>query len=603
MGCLLKLRIQNAIASYISVTKWSTSSDSDSDSSSDDNSTESNPTIVEPIDVEEIMDIPNASLFTYDIGDYYAKIDLSGLSDSPYELAHFGPDNLIGYRDYETEVDVEYVNSIGSDFIIFENLSILDRLYFSVVIVDKTELRVQTKFHQERLKSLIIQGNNLESKIVCTDGLNDPESLRKYGKRSVSIGSQVSSPGSDSVALGDESLAFGRASIAIGWRTKAIGLCAHAAGYKTLAQGIYSHAEGSLCAAYGRGSHAEGNACLTKNEWSHAEGGSCVTSGRFSHAEGFGTSAIKEGAHSQGYKSQADGVFSFASGYLSSTGGGYAQSLGYRSWANGLYSIALGRLNSAFPLGATVSTNVGDVLRVGNGVIADGTIQRSTAFRVTYSGDAYVAGEMNTGGADYAEFFEWKDGNPNSEDRVGRFVTLDGEFIRYASQGDYILGIVSGNPAVVGNSDEDYKHRWLKDDFGRLVREYLEPSEELIDTSEASEDALEELRADPEVEKREGAFYRKTEVPTDHVTSSWRHKQSPDYNPDQPYTERKDRPEWDYVGMLGVLAVYEDGTCEVNSYCQCGENGIATKASMAVAGQSFRVIKRIAPNIVKVVFR
>lgn len=388
---------------------------------------------------------------------------------------------------------------------------------------------------------------------------------------------------SDSVFLTDSSGLFigngekllGKKSFSLGEYPKALGTCSMANGYFVFAHGDYSHAEG-------RNSHA------------NAEG---------SHAEGNKTRANGIDSHSEGFQTKANGIDSHAEGWSTIAEGPYSHSEGAGTFAHNLGSHAIGRFNKPMSSGDTLSTSIGDVFVIGNGYQFGTNPNRSNAFRVTYAGQTYMTGTANTEGADYAEFFEWQDGNPDAEDRVGRFVTLDGEFIRYASQGDYILGIVSGNPAVVGNSDEDYKNRWLKDDFGRIIREYLEPSEELIDITDFSEDDLYQLRLDPEVEEREGIFYRKTEVPANHVTNSWRHKQSPDYNPDQSYTERKDRPEWDYVGMLGVLAVYDDGTCEVNSYCQCGENGIATKSSMAIAGQSFRVIKRIAPNIVKVVFR
>jgi hypothetical protein len=62
-------------------------------------------------------------------------------------------------------------------------------------------------------------------------------------------------------------------------------------------------------------------------------------------------------------------------------------------------------------------------------------------------------------GADYAEYYEWADGNPNNEDRRGLFVTFaDEDKIRVANDKDtYILGVVSSNASIVGNS---YTDRW-----------------------------------------------------------------------------------------------------------------------------------------------
>lgn len=55
--------------------------------------------------------------------------------------------------------------------------------------------------------------------------------------------------------------------------------------------------------------------------------------------------------------------------------------------------------------------------------------------------------------------------------------------------------------------------------------------------------------------------------------------------------------------MMGVLAVRDDGTCQVNGFCQVAKGGIATAAEGYVPGMTWRVIERVAENVVKVVFR
>ena len=47
-------------------------------------------------------------------------------------------------------------------------------------------------------------------------------------------------------------------------------------------------------------------------------------------------------------------------------------------------------------------------------------------FIFTGEGNAFADGSFSGGGADYAEYFEWKDGNSSDEDRVGCSVILDG---------------------------------------------------------------------------------------------------------------------------------------------------------------------------------
>lgn len=212
---------------------------------------------------------------------------------------------------------------------------------------------------------------------------------------------------------------------------------------------------------------------------------------------------------------------------------------------------------------------------IGNG---SSDASRSNAFRVNYNGTVYATNSTIATGADYAEYFEWADGNPDGEDRVGLFVTFneqEPEKIKIASPGDYILGIVSGHPNTIGNGDEDWRGRYVLDDFGRYIEETYE---------------YEEIWQD-----KDGVKHTETK-------EGIRYKENPDYNPDELYIPREERPEWSAIGMVGVLSVYDDGTCQVNGYCRCRENGIATLAE-ARAFDTYRVIQRISNNIIKVVIK
>ena len=212
---------------------------------------------------------------------------------------------------------------------------------------------------------------------------------------------------------------------------------------------------------------------------------------------------------------------------------------------------------------------------IGNG---SSDSSRSNAFRVNYNGTVYATNSTIATGADYAEYFEWADGNPNGEDRVGLFVTFDErdpEKIKTASPGDYILGIVSGHPNTIGNGDEDWRGRYVLDDFGRYIEETYEYEEIWQDKDGAKH-----------TETREGIRY----------------KENPDYDPEEQYIPREERPEWSAIGMVGLLSVYDDGTCQVNGYCRCGENGVATLAEERTF-DTYRVIQRINENVIKVVIK
>lgn len=376
---------------------------------------------------------------------------------------------------------------------------------------------------------------------------------------------QESVIGNNSVATGTNTIASGDAAHAEGYQTKATGNWSHAEGFSTEASEKFAHAEGKQTKATGEGSHAEGSGTKAENWVAHAEGWGSVASGGASHAEGTSTVASGSEAHAEGKGTIA------ANNY---------------SHAQGIYNKGMGSE---------------DTFVIGNGVTST---SRSNAFRVTSSGTVYGTGQFQTSGADYAEFFEWLDANDQGEDRVGRFVTMEGDKIKLAQPGDYILGIVSGNPCIVGNADEDWLGRWEHDDFGRFVREYLEQAEREVQPPEGlDEEGIHRWMQANQVEARDGAYIQTVAVVVDHETSIWRYKANPDYDPTKPYIERKDRKEWDYVGMLGVLAVLDDGTCQINGFCQVAEGGTATAADGYIPGMTYRVIERVADNIVKVVFR
>ena len=211
---------------------------------------------------------------------------------------------------------------------------------------------------------------------------------------------------------------------------------------------------------------------------------------------------------------------------------------------------------------------------VGNGTDRDA---RSNAYTLDWQGNGTFSGTVSSStGADYAEYFEWKDGNPDNEDRVGYIVTLDGNKIVKANSGDDILGICSGTAMVLGDSAEwNWSKRYLTDDFGRIIYEDRIEHHEAIynDDGELIKEAWDEEVHAP--------------------------KQNPDYDTTKAYTKRADRPEWQIVGMMGKLYVRDDGSCVVNGYADV-VNGIATKAT---GKTNMRVMERINDSIIRVLMK
>lgn len=303
-------------------------------------------------------------------------------------------------------------------------------------------------------------------------------------------------------------------------------------GHNNSATGNYSHAEGRQSHAIGEGSHAEG---LSNN-----------AIGRASHAEGSTTKSTGDYSHAEGYTTNAHGNYSHAGGYNTT-------SYNYGSTAIGCYSKM--NLKNATEYDATA-----DAFVIGNGTSSGS----SNAFRVTFDGATYGLSAFNSSGADYAEYFEWADGNIDNEDRVGYAVTLDGEKIRKANKDDdYILGVVSGSPSVIGDSSQDDWHnKYVKDKWERIVYETIE------------------------VEDENG------------VHEETRMKLNPEWDNEIKYIPREQRKEWDAIGLVGKLLVRDDGTCKTNSYAKVGDlDGVIT---LSEEPTNIRVMERVSTNVVRV---
>lgn len=128
-------------------------------------------------------------------------------------------------------------------------------------------------------------------------------------------------------------------------------------------------------------------------------------------------------------------------------------------------------------------------------------------FKLAGDGNGTCDGSWTGGGADYAEYFEWADGNPQAEDRRGIAVVLDGDKIREATPGEAPVGVISGNPSVVGDAAAlRWAGKYLRDDFGTYA-----------------------------------------------VDENGERQLNPGFDPALGYTPRAARAEWDMVGLIGKL--------------------------------------------------
>lgn len=360
----------------------------------------------------------------------------------------------------------------------------------------------------------------------------------------------------------------------------ASGTAAHCEGGGNTASGHYSHAEGICTTASGFRSHAQGNSTTASGMTAFASGCSTTASGDGSYAGGNHSTASGHYSFATGIDTIASGYCSFSEGTNTIAEAECCHASGYQTKASNLCSHAMGHFNAAMVTGGNLNNKTGTALAIGNG---SSNSAMSNAFSVQFSGITKAANTITASTtADYAEFFEWLDENPNVEDRVGYFVTLDGDKIKIAeADDDYILGVISGAPFVLGNGDCDvWNGMYLRDEFRRLKEE---PAPKMI-----------------RVKNKETKKYENQVVEGEYEGT--RFVLNPNYDSSQEYKSRFDRPEWAAVGMLGVLPVRHDGTARVNGYVTVGANGIAT-ACEKTAANAYRVIKENSDSVVEIIFR
>jgi hypothetical protein len=258
----------------------------------------------------------------------------------------------------------------------------------------------------------------------------------------------------------------------------------------------------------------------------------------------------------------ADGTTSTRCALMAKAGGNdnvatiIATNASYSAAGGGVLYVGCRRAaNSAYSFAGWYSTS-------------NGALDREFNFRG--DGEAYADGSWNGGGADYAEYFEWADGNPSSEDRRGMSVVLVNEKIRVATAADptsSIIGVVSAMPAVVGDTAwNHWSEQFLRDDFGAYQwEEYtLTEWEETISYEEIDANGNPFTKTKKEIQS-----YETDRIPSDVTPPAdaqivsvddkgntlMRRVLNPDYDPTRTYVPREERPEWDAVGMVGKLRI------------------------------------------------
>jgi len=170
-------------------------------------------------------------------------------------------------------------------------------------------------------------------------------------------------------------------------------------------------------------------------------------------------------------------------------------------------------------------------------------------------GDVTCDGSFTGGGADFAEMFESLDGK---EIKAGTSVINEGDKIRPAKKGETPIGVISENPTIVGNigggdADSEWTGKYLKDDKGNYI---MEKAEYWSCRKNKKTGVSKEKRKMKEIgSDLAGWSDEKTPMKGAKKTMKERRKVNPGWNKDQKCLSRKDRDEWNVVGLVGRVPI------------------------------------------------
>ena len=167
------------------------------------------------------------------------------------------------------------------------------------------------------------------------------------------------------------------------------------------------------------------------------------------------------------------------------------------------------------------------------------------------NGAYYSDGSVNGNNYDYAEYFEWEDGNPSNEDRRGYsvFVNSNGKIEKATDSTNTsdIIGVISGTAMILGDGAVyDWQGKWKVDEWGTVI------TEDVKQVTWRGEDgkrhSYDEDKIPSGLTAPSDATYRQHS----------RRILNPDYDETKVYVPRDKRQEWDPVGLIGKVRVRDD---------------------------------------------
>lgn len=321
-----------------------------------------------------------------------------------------------------------------------------------------------------------------------------------------------------------------------------------------------------------------------------------------------GTAHIGLGIFNKDNIATGTASYSFCSGRDNTIGGTYSGIIGrgITNNENGCMTMgAFGRTrteaNPSYQLfgGTAVGGSAGD------GV---GIVGRITATAAVQPTGEIITDTFTTGNADVGEYFE-KISSLANTDLTGFFVAFDQtdkDKIRKADSYNNVIGVGSATTLMTGDSAE---LSWYgvnkKDSLGRNITAYCKSKDfknlfpQIYGENNVIMKEYYEIEKDIREDNLTAIDNFLNTLPDDSLKSQLVNTLddtsrdrpicnviSDSYDPQETYIPRSQRPEWQIVGLLGKVYVYDDGTCTIGSKCTVNSEGVATD------GDKYYVLER-----------
>ena len=337
-----------------------------------------------------------------------------------------------------------------------------------------------------------------------------------------------------------------------------IGASATVEGVNNMASSKQSHAEGGYTRAGDLTLYSESTGMFDSYGYEHAEGYSTLAKKCAAHAEGAHTQAIASMAHAEGLSTIASGGKSHAEGHSTTASGANAHAEGYSTTASGENTHAEGNSTTASLQAAHAE---------GYGTTASGYAAHAEGYSTKASSEnQHVQGKYNI--EDTANTYAHIVGNGTSDTTRSNAHTLDwngnawfagkvtSENANYAEVGQWVDG---------NTNDEDR--------IGYFVA--------IDDTTEGR----------TMVKATSTADVRGVTVDSPAFSGG--------YSADKADSNGELSKQYDYVAIMGIVPVIDNGTCTVNGRCMPADDGTAIPSTNNLG---YQVIERIDSTHVMIAF-